>query len=49
MAARYLCEPQFPEQLRKHALDHSEFTSWSPTGMHDFHITEAFGKLIFEG
>jgi hypothetical protein len=32
-----------------HALDHSEFTSWSPTGMHDFHITEAFGKLVFEG
>jgi hypothetical protein len=28
---------------------HSEFTSWSPTGMHDFHITEAFGRLVFEG
>jgi len=32
-----------------HATDYSEFTAWSPTGMHDFHITEAFGTLVFEG
>jgi len=30
-----------------HAQDHSEFTAWSPTGMHDFHVTEAFGTLVF--
>jgi hypothetical protein len=49
MAARCSYDSQLLEQSRKHALDHSEFTSWSPTGMHDFHITEAFGRLIFEG
>lgn len=32
-----------------HARDCSEFTAWSPTGMHDFHVTEAFGRLVFEG
>lgn len=32
-----------------HAADYSEFTAWSPTEMHDFHVTEAFGTLIFGG
>ena len=32
-----------------HARDASEFTAWSPTRMHDFHITEAFGRLVFDG
>jgi len=32
-----------------HAAEYSEFTAWSPTGMHDFHVTEAFGRLVFEG
>jgi hypothetical protein len=32
-----------------HAQDSSEFTAWSPTRKRDFHISEAFGRLIFEG
>jgi len=31
------------------AADASEFTAWSPTKMHDFHVTEAIGNLVFEG
>jgi len=32
-----------------HARGYSEFSAWSPTEMRDFHVTEAFGRLVFEG